>query len=695
MSSDLKFRRLAGSRQAVIDTFAGLVQAVGLPEPLWIATACPVEGLHCDKKFLSGLDSDHNGRVRVEELREAVRWTAKLLADHGGVNSGSETLQLNALSKEGERFKGIASLILETIGAPARDAISLEQVRKAQDVFRERGLAGEGAVSLERLAGHPVLETAKLLLPAMTPHANRYGQASFTADNLSAFREEWTKAGEHLSRRNAVFTWGDGSLAIAGDILALDAPVRDFFALCRLARVGAGAAAKWNVFTGEGGPEAWVRALPVAPPRHEVELRRSELVDGPHRAALERIFIAAKTAVISASQWDELTARAQAVADWQAAVESSPVLQLRLKYPDLDLQALDELEKLRASDESIAGKVKSIDELESLILRQRWLLGFANNFIAMPHLYMPEKSALFEWGRLVIAGRELRFSVLVTDRAAHIKQVDEGTMFVAYARVQEKSGGGEFEIAAPLTAGTSNGVAVGKRGVFYDRDGKEYDAVIVHVVRHPVSLWEAAISPYTRIGKFITSKIESWASSGEKTLDSRLETGYQSAASAKAPAEPVAGGGAGAMAGAGLALAAIGSSFAFIANQLKSMTLLDLVNVVMGLVLIISGPAALLGWLKLRRRNLAIVLEGSGWALNDRLLLSRELGYVFTRRPRPPAGSEITGDALSGPLRDYIAKTPNELRVSPFGAGVRAFWIILALAVILLWQYRSVIWPGK
>jgi hypothetical protein len=45
--------------------------------------------------------------------------------------------------------------------------------------------------------------------------------------------------------------------------------------------------------------------------------------------------------------------------------------------------------------------------------------------------------------------------------------------------------------------------------------------------------------------------------------------------------------------------------------------------------------------LKLRRRNVAGLLEAGGWAMNERLLLRRELAPLFTRRPPRPPGSSL------------------------------------------------------
>lgn len=46
-----------------------------------------------------------------------------------------------------------------------------------------------------------------------------------------------------------------------------------------------------------------------------------------------------------------------------------------------------------------------------------------------------------------------------------------------------------------------------------------------------------------------------------------------------------------------------------------------------------------LGWLKLRGRDMSVLLEARGWALNGRMKLIRQLGLLFTVRPDLPKGS--------------------------------------------------------
>src|SRR4051812_6855324 len=120
MNAPLTFQRFGGSYQMRLAGFAALEAAMRTPEALWVATSCPIQGLACDPRFTALLDTDGNGRIRVDELRTAVSWTASMLTDRSGVDAGTESLVLSHLSAGAARLAEAARLLLDTLGAEDR-----------------------------------------------------------------------------------------------------------------------------------------------------------------------------------------------------------------------------------------------------------------------------------------------------------------------------------------------------------------------------------------------------------------------------------------------------------------------------------------------------------------------------------------------------------------------------------------------
>ena len=96
-------------------------------------------------------------------------------------------------------------------------------------------------------------------------------------------------------------------------------------------------------------------------------------------------------------------------------------------------------------------------------------------------------------------------------------------------------------------------------------------------------------------------------------------------------------------------------------------------------MLVISGPAMILAWLKLRRRNIAPLLNANGWAVNAASKISIPFGETLTD----------------------IAKFPKMKLKDPFAKKGLAPWkkwaISLAALVVVaggLWMFNLLAWAG-
>ena len=56
----------------------------------------------------------------------------------------------------------------------------------------------------------------------------------------------------------------------------------------------------------------------------------------------------------------------------------------------------------------------------------------------------------------------------------------------------------------------------------------------------------------------------------------------------------------------------------------------------LGILLVISGPSMFLAWTKLRKRNLAPVLNANGWAINADVMVSVVFGNTLTTQAQFP-----------------------------------------------------------
>ena len=92
-----RFCRLGGFDQVRLETDEDIRHLAELDQKLWAALSCPVNGLEFDTRTLALLDSDADGRVRVQEILAAVEWTCSVLRNLDPLLAGAGELRLSAI----------------------------------------------------------------------------------------------------------------------------------------------------------------------------------------------------------------------------------------------------------------------------------------------------------------------------------------------------------------------------------------------------------------------------------------------------------------------------------------------------------------------------------------------------------------------------------------------------------------------
>jgi len=704
------FARIAGTFHLELTSFDQLLRLGEVPDAHWIATAAPTGGLNCDPLFPKLLDGDANGRVRTGELREAIAWTGRMLKDRSGCVPGSDTLALAHLSEAAAGCRQAAEHLLAGLGASDRTRISLEQVRKAADVERLAGRNGDGVVGLggvEDDASKAVIGDVLKVVPAAK---DKSGEEGVDAGALDAFLAARDAALAWEGARAATLVWGADSVALARQVKAARSKFDEYFLACRMVAAQPAAAAGFTLGADRAAAllgnaaalQSALTDLPIAAPSPDGVLRWASAPRGAHyelvegiRSKVVAVVLPAAAEGLSEEQWAGLAATADSIVAWDDQGAGHKALALGLdRLRALDADGLAGVRAACAADAAVAANLAHVADLEKLVLFQRWLFEFANNFVSMPNIYGGGKRALFDQGMLVMAGRNFNFSMLVENRGAHTGLAAEAYTYLLYVKVSGE--GADFEVVVPVTAGTSDGLFVGKRGIFYTHDGKLLDAIVVHIHSSPISVKQAMIEPFTRIPRFIEARIEAWAGKANADFDSaaqsQLDSAQKAAADAKtaavdgaAPAAPAKEGGGvdgNMLMGAGIAIGSLTAAAGAILASLAGLSLLQLFLGVAGLVAIIAAPFGVLAWLKLRKRNLAGLLEAAGWALNDRLKISRGLALYFAQRPARPAGSQLDWVDKASGLSEF-----ESVDEEPGTKARRAFRRFLLIAALLTFGF--------
>ena len=99
------FFRAGGFDQVRLDTGADLMALDQLDQKLWIALSCPTGGLEFDGKTLEMIDSDGDGRIRVPEIIEVVKWVGSVLKNPDELTRGAAALPLSSINDQTPKGK--------------------------------------------------------------------------------------------------------------------------------------------------------------------------------------------------------------------------------------------------------------------------------------------------------------------------------------------------------------------------------------------------------------------------------------------------------------------------------------------------------------------------------------------------------------------------------------------------------------
>ena len=335
--------------------------------------------------------------------------------------------------------------------------------------------------------------------------------------------------------------------------------------------------------------------------------------------------------------------------------------------------------------------------LEKLLLLCRDYVTLLHNFVSFQDFYAKRGKALlgrgnadespwaiFQAGTLVIDQRACNLCLKVSDMGKHNTQAADSGMYLIYCNCKHQASGQTMQIVAAMTVGDIRNLKVGKNALFYDRQGRDWEAEVVKIIDNPISIGQAFWSPYRKLGDWVSGLITKSAAEKEKKSFADLTTKLQTppaAGQAAQPAQPAPfdiAKFAGIFAAIGMAVGYIGAFFTSLATGVKDIALYAwwaLPVAIISLFLVISGPSMVLAWMKLRKRNLAPLLNANGWAVNADAIVNVLFGNTLTEQAQYPIVK----------LKDPHAKVKKLTKGGKWAIAVAAIILGIAIAVVTLY----------
>jgi hypothetical protein len=622
MSHTWKFFRSGGFDQVQVDSGVDLLALRELDQKLWVALSCPTHGIEFDARTLAMIDSDADGHVRANEVLSAIEWIGGVVKDPDGLLRGSDHMvlsELNDSTEEGAQILASARHILKSLGKAEATEITLDDMADIEKFVAALEFNGDGVISAKQISDGAFRVAVEDIIKCAGSVADLSGEVGINEaiagkffDEANAYAE-WYATGEADA---AVLVLGEHTESAVVAFHAVKDKVSDYFTRCQLAAYDARAAVPlsrsaedYQLLAGQtlSNATAEVAAFPLAivaagkalPLGDEINPAWQAKIAALHTQVVEPLL--GRKLNLTVAEWSDLCSKMTAFEAWQAAKPATSVEQLGIARVReiLASTAKHDIDTLIAKDKEVEAEVKAIRSVERLLRYNCHLAELVNNFVSFRDFYSGKRKAIFQVGTLYLDGRSCDLCVKVEDVGKHAGFANMSGICLAYCELVRKGGAEKMTIAAAFTAGDSDFLMVGRNGVFYDRAGNDWDANIIRMIDHPISIRQAFWSPYKKLVKVISEQMQKLAASKSSSADDKLINAALDQSKAVVAGQPApapkppfdVGKFAGIFAAIGLAIGAIGGILASIVSGILGLKFWQIPLALIGLMLLISGPS--------------------------------------------------------------------------------------------------------
>ena len=662
-----EFENIGGTSRVKIRSGEDIAYLHKLDKKLWTVLSCPVKGLEIDEKTLNYIDVDGDGKIRVNDVIATAKWLTDAVNDVKMLTNEEDFIYIRHFDTSnpvGYKLHNSAKQILDNLGKK-EPSVSIAELSDMAKVFAQTRFNGDGVIT-ERSSDEDADKNAiSAAVAVMDGVADRSGVMGVNADVIEKFYaslaayDAWRKA-------EVQPPFGADTDAVIAAYNALDAKVKDFFMRSKLAAYSPASTEKLDVQTAQieaisagnlSEKEAEIAQYPIARVTGKPEIDLSQPVNPVWASQFNTVVKVAlpDNITLTEADWAAVGAKFAPYTAWKNSKAGTEVEVLG--YDEikelLEENRKDALLELVAKDAALAEEANNIDMVVKFLYIYRDFYRLLRNFITFDDFYTKDKkvSAIFQNGRLIIDQRECRFCMTVQDMAKHNAGAAASGMYLLYCDCTSKTSAAKLQIVAAVTVGEIRNLTVGKNAIYYDNKGVEWDAVVTKIIDNPISVQQAFWSPYRRMATAVENLINKSAAEKDAKIMANA-TAKINAAPASLPAAPAEGADgtkpavappfdiakfAGIFAAIGMALGMIGSALVSLFDGLAELAWWELILTFVAILMVISGPAMVMAWMKLRRRNIAPLLNANGWAINAEAKISIPFGNTLTDMAKFPA----------------------------------------------------------
>ena len=644
----------------------------------------------------------------MPEVIEAINWITSVLKNSDDLVKQEAVFSLSAINDQTDLGKDLltsAQTILRNLGKENADSLTVEETSDTVRIFAGTAFNGDGIITEDSTQDAALVSLIQEIMQCMVAVPDRGGKLGINEELLLAFFENAEKyVGWHAKKeanKALILPFGEETASAFEIFSQIKTKVDDYFIRCRLAAFDKQSTEMLNLQV------ARVEAITAkdlsacmeeiaAYPLAKIDANQNlPLLSGINPAWEKRLHAFKKQIAdvlfpnkesLTEAEWGQICGTFNAYLQWQTEKEGDLVESLGLsRLQDIlsgDLK--NKVLALIASDKALENEANNIILVDKLVRYHRDIFILLKNFVTFFDFYTPGAKAIFQAGTLFIDQRSCDLCIRVSDMAKHASMVSFSGMYLIYCDCVSRATNAKMTIVAALTNGDIDNLVVGKNALFYDRKGLDWDATVIKIVDNPISIRQAFFSPYRKVSRFIENQINKVAASQDEKVTADLNKSIEGvpikAEEAKAKKDPPApfdvGKFVGIFAAIGLALGAIGTALASVVAGFMGLVWWKMPFAIIGILLLVSGPSMIIAYLKLRKRNLAPLLDANGWAINARAVVNIPFGNTLTQLAELPKGAKIN-------LNDPFTKKKRPLLPTIFILS-----ILIGAILYFLWKYE-------
>ncbi|MCR4736090.1 MAG: hypothetical protein K5829_13920 [Treponema sp.] len=659
------FMQNGGLIQAEISTIDDVLNLRDLDPKMWTALACPVKGLEFSEETLSILDIDKNGRVRVPEILDAVDYIKKYFSKPEIIMTKGDSIPLDAMSDEpfscGHSPISSAKSFLEILGKSDATEVSLSDLSVNDKLFAPTVLNGDGILPAECVKDEILAGVIKDIIKCTGGSDDISGvkginRAEFEEFYMNACAlKDWRETAVQDDPK--IFFLKEKTDAAALSFMAVQDKINEYYLRCSLINYDSSSkeifkAKTDSMFLDENGdlydmehlallPLALCDAGKALPLDSTINPAWASQIQNFKDNVIKHLFEKEITS-LSEANWRKIENLFKPYVEWYKAMPENNVSGLGLDRITEILSGdyEDKINELLTQEEKHPPVALASVELKKMILLRRDFLELLRNFVSFEEFYTLGEKAIFQCGTLYLDGRSCDLCFKVLEPAKHGIMASLSQCFLVYCDCSKRGNSDEkMQIAALISNGSVDNIIVGRNGVFFDREGNDWDATIVKIIDNPINIKQAFLSPYKKLMRFIQEKIAKAAAEKEAAAFSKMTAAVENPKASldqQKNAILKKGVDVGTIAALSVTFTGIASVVGTIIAIITKTWWMPFVCI-LGLMLIISLPSMILAYLKLRQRNIAPILDASGWAINGNAKISTILGKSLTNLPKRPA----------------------------------------------------------